>query len=238
MIHERSARILLAVSLAVALANCVPAGRPADSAGPVEGSGRDPGTAPLARDRCTVAPLPEPDGVYRAEIRAMNEDLGIAEHRLLFRGLRILPDAAELHPIELDPERGVLAMSPPAAQAWLFMQAAARNEGVHLVPLSAYRSPRRQLLIVRRRQADGDTMADILRTSMPPGFSEHHTGDAIDIGSPQVPTVSRSFAGTDAFAWLRAHAHRYCFELSYPEDNSHGLEFEPWHWRFVRREAE
>ncbi len=192
---------------------------------------------PEARDYpwCDAPPLPPADNAYRERMEAINEEFGFPLHRLQIEGLRMLPDADALQPIEIDPNRGMLTMSPDAAWAWILMRAAARADGIGLVPLSSYRSPGYQTLIIRNRIARGDTMAEILHTSLPPGFSEHHTGDAIDIGSPSFPGLGQGFAETEAFAWLEANAARFCFELSYPKDNPYGLAFEPWHWRYVRR---
>ncbi|HVT32680.1 MAG TPA: D-alanyl-D-alanine carboxypeptidase family protein, partial [Rhodanobacteraceae bacterium] len=33
-----------------------------------------------------------------------------------------------------------------------------------------------------------------------------------------------------AFAWLKRHASRFGFRLSYPRRNRHGIAYEPWHW--------
>ena len=71
--------------------------------------------------------------------------------------------------------------------------------------------------------------------SAPPGYSEHHTGYAIDIGDGQVPAtnVSRNFEKTKAFQWLKKHAAAYSFELSFPLNNPQGVNYEPGHWRYV-----
>lgn len=184
---------------------------------------------------CDAPPSPEVDPEQRARMLDMSAKLKVPVHRLRQAGLRLQPDADELQAIEIDPERGVLAMAPEAGQAWILMQAAASADGIDLIPLSAYRSPRYQRMLIRERLADNEPMEKILQSSLPPGFSEHHTGDAIDIGTQEVPYVGTAFGDTEAFAWLRANAGRHCFELSYPEDNPYGLDFEPWHWRFARR---
>jgi len=71
--------------------------------------------------------------------------------------------------------------------------------------------------------------------SAPPGYSEHHTGYAIDIGDGKAPAthVEESFGKTEAFAWLEENAARYNFELSFAENNAQGISYEPWHWRYV-----
>src|SRR5690606_38685754 len=66
-----------------------------------------------------------------------------------------------------------------------------------------------------------------------PGYSEHHGGDALDIGTTGESPAEESFEHTAAFAWLQAHAGRFGFALSYPRDNPHGITYEPWHWRYA-----
>lgn len=183
---------------------------------------------------CDAEPLGKPDPDFVRAMQRQGRELRVPEDRLAAGGLRILPQADPLYPIEIDPDRGVLALSEPASMAWLLMQATARADGVTLIPLSAYRSPAYQRRILRQRLAAGEDIDEILDTSLPPGYSQHQTGDAIDIGSPAVPEVDPEFAGTRAFAWLEDHAPAFCFELSYPEDNDAGIEFEPWHWHYVR----
>lgn len=71
--------------------------------------------------------------------------------------------------------------------------------------------------------------------SAPPGYSEHHTGYAIDIGDAQFPQwdTQEAFETTPAFRWLERNAARFGFELSFPRNNPQGVNYEPWHWRFV-----
>jgi D-alanyl-D-alanine carboxypeptidase len=71
---------------------------------------------------------------------------------------------------------------------------------------------------------------DILAVNTAPGFSEHHSGRALDLSTPGEAAAEESFESTSAFAWLCAHAARFGFVLSYPRDNPHGIVYEPWHW--------
>ena len=68
----------------------------------------------------------------------------------------------------------------------------------------------------------------------PPGYSEHSTGYAVDLGDGRFPetNLSQSFQDTEAFRWLQDHAARYHFVLSFPEGNKQGVMYEPWHWRY------
>lgn len=129
------------------------------------------------------------------------------------------------------PDDGQLVrLAPPAATAWRRMRAAAAADGVVLLPLSGFRSIARQATIIRLRLARGDRIEEILELAAAPGFSEHHTGRALDIGSPDEVKLSEDFGRTTAFRWLRRHAGKFGFHLSYPRDNRHGIVYEPWHW--------
>lgn len=121
-----------------------------------------------------------------------------------------------------------------AADAWISMRRAAEVDGVHLLLVSAFRSVARQREIVAKKLQAGLALDEILRASAYPGHSEHHTGRAIDIGSPQCEHLSECFEQTPEFAWLVAHAAFFHFSLTYPRDNPQGIAFEPWHWCWGR----
>lgn len=123
-----------------------------------------------------------------------------------------------------------------AAQAWLRMQAAAQRDDIFLDAISGYRSHDYQLGIFERKRARGMSVADILAVNAAPGFSEHHSGLALDIGTPDEPPAEESFEHTAAFTWLTQHAGEYGFFMSYPRDNPHGIIYEPWHWRFAAQQ--
>jgi D-alanyl-D-alanine carboxypeptidase len=112
------------------------------------------------------------------------------------------------------------------------MRAAARADGVALEAISGYRGLAYQAGIVARKRARGLSIAQILAVNAAPGYSEHHDGRALDIGTPGAPAAEESFEDTPAFAWLQAHAGRFGFRMSYPRDNPHGVVYEPWHWRW------
>ncbi|WP_290651232.1 M15 family metallopeptidase [Aquisalimonas sp.] len=184
--------------------------------------------------RCDAPALDPPVADYKAKVTALHEQLGIPEDYSERTGLSLQPTNERLVVAGVDRRMGVFLMSAEAAKAWLEMQAAARVEGVELFPVSTYRGVFEQAEIVRQRLNDNQTIEEVLKTSAAPGYSEHHTGDAIDLATPNGPGLTQEFATTEAYAWLTANAGDYCFTLSYPEDNDHGLAFEPWHWRFER----
>ena len=129
-----------------------------------------------------------------------------------------------------------LMMRANAAAKFQQMQAAAQADGVSLVAISAFRSADAQeelfFGVKEQRVQDAAKRAEV---SAPPGYSEHHTGYAVDIGDGDVPStnVEDEFANTAAFRWLEQNALKYSFELSFPPDNEQGVSYEPWHWRFV-----
>jgi D-alanyl-D-alanine carboxypeptidase len=87
--------------------------------------------------------------------------------------------------------------------------------------------------IFARKLARGLSVEDILQVNAAPGFSEHHGGCALDLGTPGEPPAEESFEATPAFDWLQANAGGYGFLMSYPRGNPHGIIHEPWHWRFA-----
>lgn len=121
-------------------------------------------------------------------------------------------------------------LMPRAAAAWYRMRDAAAKDGITLLPLSGFRSVRRQTRNIRRKLAAGEDIDAILRFVAAPGFSEHHTGRAIDIGSPEDVGLDEKFGHTAAFRWLRRHAGKFGFVMTYPRGNRYGFGYEPWHW--------
>ena len=123
-----------------------------------------------------------------------------------------------------------LWLTAAAARAWRRMRSAALDDDIALQAISGYRSHDYQLGIFRRKLARGLTVAEILAVNAAPGYSEHHSGNALDIGTPGELPAEESFEHTPAFAWLASHAGDFGFSMSYPRDNPHGIVYEPWHW--------
>lgn len=148
-------------------------------------------------------------------------------------GLAVIAEPATLALAGHDRYRRPLWLEAGAARAWLAMRRAAAGDGVALDAISGYRSHDYQLGIFERKQARGLSIGEILAVNAAPGFSEHHAGTALDIGTPGEPPAEESFEATPAFDWLRRHAGRHGFAMSYPRDNPHGIVYEPWHWRYT-----
>ncbi len=122
-----------------------------------------------------------------------------------------------------------------AGLALLRMIDAARWDGIWLVPVSGFRDQERQRMLFERQVSWRGSAQEAARSVAPPGYSEHHTGYAIDLadGLSQTGDIDLNFKDTAAFRWLTRHARRFGFELSFPPDNPQGVAFEPWHWRYI-----
>lgn len=128
-----------------------------------------------------------------------------------------------------------LRLRPEAARALEAMRSAAEADGITLTVLSAYRSVALQKQLFFDVKAErNQTSADRARVSAPPGFSEHSTGYAVDLGDGRLPATNlmESFETTEAYRWLDRHAARFHFVRSFPKGNRQGVIYEPWHWRF------
>jgi D-alanyl-D-alanine carboxypeptidase len=142
----------------------------------------------------------------------------------------LVAEAAELISVGPDHLGREAFLTPAAARAWAAMHAAARADGIELILISAFRSIARQTEILAAKLAKGMTLDQALVYSAYPGHSEHHSGNAIDIGTTSARHLEEEFETTPAFAWLTTNANRYGFSLSYPRDNPRGIAYEPWHW--------
>jgi D-alanyl-D-alanine carboxypeptidase len=123
-----------------------------------------------------------------------------------------------------------------AADAVVAMFAAAQTEaGLTLASNSAYRSYDSQVDVYNDDlNAHGQAFADT--DTARPGYSEHQTGLAIDIGADSgYCSLDPCFAGTPEGQWLAANAWRFGFLLRYPQglDQVTGYTFEPWHYRYI-----
>jgi len=119
------------------------------------------------------------------------------------------------------------------------MVAAAKQAGITLNLQSGYRSYNFQVTLYNRYvQQQGQAVADT--QSARPGYSEHQTGFAADLGGTSQPScnVEACFGDTPEGKWLAAHASEYGFIIRYPadRDSTTGYVYEPWHVRYVGTE--
>lgn len=167
---------------------------------------------------------------YPDRIAALLDELGIPSDYAALRHLELQPEADTLVSVGPDDNGRPCLLIPAAAEAWKAMKARASESSVHLIPLSGFRSVERQVEIIRGKLALGEDIGHILRSMAAPGYSEHHTGCAIDIGTPGVLPLEEVFVTTAAYAWLARHGAEFGYHMSYPRRNRFGFVFEPWHW--------
>jgi zinc D-Ala-D-Ala carboxypeptidase len=122
-----------------------------------------------------------------------------------------------------------------AAQAFQIMVEAARSQNVQLMGISGFRSIRDQQALFEKQIEKRGSAEAAAKLSAPPGHSEHHTGYALDITDASRTDVDLkpAFEDTNAYQWLVTNAAQYGFEQSFPKNNTQGVSYEPWHWRYV-----
>ena len=143
---------------------------------------------------------------------------------------------------ELVPVEGIF-LERSAARECLRMLAAAETEGITIKPMSGYRSSDYQNSLWERdiaeHMSDGLGYDEAVRLTSrylaKPFHSEHETGLAVDLCTPECDDAVLTFAGTEQGRWLSANAHRFGFILRYPRMKEHitGIAYEPWHYRYV-----
>ena len=174
---------------------------------------------------------------YRDRVDAMDRELGVPAGYAGSHLLAPVPEAPELVVAGRDIRGRPVQLAPSAAVALQEMIIGAGNAGIKLQIVSGYRSANYQAGLLRDKLGRGMKIDSALRINAPPGYSEHQGGCAVDLTTPNSIAADESFARTRAYAWLVQRACEYGFHLSYPADNPHGIEFEPWHWRFVASTA-
>lgn len=127
-------------------------------------------------------------------------------------------------PKDYDPK-----VNKEALEALKSMQADAKALNLDLTLISGYRSYKDQEILHQKYVLkDGEEIANTY--SAKPGYSEHQTGLAFDVGS-----TDRSFSDTIEAKWIEENAHLYGFIVRYPRDkmNITGYIYEPWHVRYL-----
>ena len=153
-----------------------------------------------------------------------------------------LPDGYEVETKTAEASNGK-QLQAEAAEAYIRMQDAAAAAGVQLLLCSGYRSVEYQTGLFNQElekwKGQGYSEEDAYNKAKTvvavPGYSEHNSGLAADIVTPDHQNLDEEFEETDAFLWLSQHAHEYGFILRYPLDKQAitGIIYEPWHYRYV-----
>lgn len=143
--------------------------------------------------------------------------------------------------------KGTMKCDERIIEELLAMMQAASEDGVNLAICSPYRDLAWQEVLFNRKikayMNKGMSYMEAYKISSQavtvPGASEHQIGLAIDIVSDTYVKLDEGFADTDAGKWLAEHCAEYGFVLRYPKGKEYitSIEFEPWHFRYVGKEA-
>jgi|TARA_Y100000310_G_scaffold215897_1_gene216843 D-alanyl-D-alanine carboxypeptidase len=167
---------------------------------------------------------------YRSRIEALHQQLNIAPSFAQTCKMPLQVEAKDLVSSEADIFDREQRMTGATLACWQNMKAAAQTDGISLQIVSAFRSVEYQCELLKGKLAQGQNIDAILMVNAAPGYSEHHTGRAIDITTEDCEPLHEEFEITAAFKWLQSNGKNFGFSLSYPRDNPLGIVYEPWHW--------
>lgn len=182
----------------------------------------------LEKDLLAQAPRWQRNYVELLDELDIPADYGV-RHRLILQ-----PETTDLEEVGEDVFGRQQRLIPQAAKAWRSMRDTASRKGVEIDLVSGFRTATYQSGLIKRKLEEGKHLDQVLAITAAPGFSEHHTGRAVDLTTHGCPPLEEAFATTEAYRWLRANAGIFGFHESYPRNNRHGILWEPWHWCYTR----
>jgi D-alanyl-D-alanine carboxypeptidase len=163
---------------------------------------------------------------------------------LLINKQRPIPDDYE--PV-LGTIKGYMKCDERIIDDLLLMMQGAQDDGINLAIVSPYRDLAYQERLFNRKidsyMRHGLSYLEAYKQSAHtvtvPSTSEHEIGLALDITSRSHQSLSVAFAETEEGRWLAEHSYEYGFVVRYPEGKEYitSIQFEPWHFRYVGREA-
>ncbi len=110
-----------------------------------------------------------------------------------------------------------------------------KQTGKHdIIVTSAYRTLSQQIDILKEK-ADSYGKDEALDWAMLPGFSEHHTGYAMDISIYTDQGNYIRYRGQDEYRWINENSYKYGWIRRYSGDKKDitGIANEEWHYRYV-----
>lgn len=233
-------RPLLVAFLALSLASCT-----AEPSPSTPGTPAVTGDLPVPQQRTPESPAPAPATTPgEPSAPAANRYSDPARTDVVVNKRRPLSPIdyapAELRAPEVATATDKALLRPDTAAAVEEMFRAAAGDGVGLTLVSGYRSFADQEATYAHWVAVYGNAAEADTVSARPGYSEHQTGLAFDIGAADgTCTLSGCFRDTAAAQWAAAHAAEFGFLLRYPLGASDitGFSAESWHFRFVGRDV-
>lgn len=122
-----------------------------------------------------------------------------------------------------------------------------RADGLNPYICASYRTMKKQKALfadkVERVLLEGypedEAEDEAAKTVARPGTSEHQLGLALDIVDADDPQLETWQEDTPVQQWLMKNSWKYGFVLRYPPEKSSitGIIYEPWHYRYVGRQA-
>ena len=198
----------------------------------------EPAEQPAAPE--TDLPAPEPDPVPESPGAISPDDWRI----LLVNRWNPIPDGYTFEQTKLKYGHSVDARAYPDLQE---MMDACRAAGLDPLICSSYRTQEKQRELyenkIQRLMDEGYSYERAVEEAgtvvAVPGTSEHQTGLALDIVDASYQHLDEAQEDTQVQQWLMEHSWEYGFVLRYPNEKSEitGIIYEPWHYRYVGREA-
>lgn len=158
-----------------------------------------------------------------------------------------IPDDYELKLGSISTSRGRMKCDQRIISDLNKMLEDAKEDGINLVICSPYRPSSRQDYLfdkkVKSYIKQGNSYMDAYYLTAQavtiPGASEHEIGLALDIISDKYSGLNEGFGASEAGIWLEKHCTEYGFIIRYPlgKESITGIEFEPWHFRYVGKKA-
>ena len=139
--------------------------------------------------------------------------------------------------VNVSSKHGTGKLKKEVYEAFKLMYNDAAKDNLYLYISSPYRSYNRQNVLYNTYvKKDGESKADTY--SARPGYSEHQTGLAFDLGTAENNDINE-FVESKEFKWMKNNAHKYGFILRYPYGKKYitGYIYEPWHYRYVGIDA-
>lgn len=175
-------------------------------------------------------PLFNPQNVRDGTYRTKNDFILLIENGIAsIDGIKIVNKSIPVS------ETVASSLSQEIEEAFIEMQSAISKEGMYIKIVSGYRNFATQEVLYANYLAS-DNKENTETYSARPGHSEHHLGEAIDVGSDRdLSLIKPQYLQSK---WLEENCYKYGFILRYPENKKEytGFICEPWHFRYVGKD--
>jgi len=214
-----------------------------EPAKPVESSKEEPVTEPVSSSE-PMASEPEPEPAPEPEPEPEPEPTQQRDWRLmLVNPDNVLPEGWST---DLSMTKYGYEVDSRIVEDVTSLIEGAASDGVKLIICYGYRTLEQSQQLFEKQLkkqlsyglSEEAALAEAKRWVAPPGTSDHHTGLALDIVTPEHQVLNHAFFNTPAGQWMAEHSWEYGFVVRFPEDKQDitGITYEPWHLRFVGKE--